>query len=112
VKKVIVRAPESGDEAIRKEASTTSSDDDKPAPAPNKAQTQTTTSSPKSIEKPKQTTPQRNFVEDNFNDDGDNEVSDDVPEDTPIAPKRKGADFYHSDGVNMIMELFDGKIIE
>lgn len=106
VGKVIVRAPESGDEAIKKEQS--ASDDDKPAPAqsaarPTTPQTVTQTEIKKEEQEVKEIlstmpTPNPNLTQ------------------TPQQPVRRraldGSDSFHSDGVNMVMDLFDGKLIE
>jgi DNA polymerase-3 subunit gamma/tau len=107
VKKVIVRAPESGDEAIRKEQSS-KDDDESPAPAPKKVETKSTPAPVKpQMQKPKV----ESVTVQNESADESSEV--DVSEaGEPLPIKRKGADAYHSDGVNMVMELFDGKFIE
>jgi DNA polymerase-3 subunit gamma/tau len=106
VKKVIVRAPESGDEAIRKEQS--SKDDESPAPAPKKVETKSTPAPVKpQMQKPKveSETVQNESADESSEIDASEAVE-------PLPTKRKGADAYHSDGVNMVMELFDGKFIE
>lgn len=110
VKKVVVRAPEAGDDAIRKESG---SDDDKPAPAPVK------TYAPKKEEfkkedvvqavkakeeaeiKPVTSAKSESIVTPKSNDST-----------TVIKPHKTGEAAYHSDGVNMVMDLFDGKLIE
>jgi predicted nucleic acid-binding Zn-ribbon protein len=106
VKKVIVRAPESGDEAIRKEQSS-KDDDESPAPAPKKLETKTSPAPVKpQVEKPKvEAVVQEETVDENLDDEDSETVE-------PLPIRRKGADAYHSDGVNMVMELFDGKFIE
>lgn len=97
VGKVIVRAPESGDQAIRKEQSATDDGDDKPAPAPAK---KINNPAPAMVEVPKEEI--KDAVE-SFE-----KTKTKVPAGAPHLPK----DSFHSDGVNMVMELFDGKLIE
>lgn len=97
VNKVIVRAPESGDEAIRKEQAA-SDEDDTPAPAPVR----------KEVQKPvvKEEPPKEQVKE---------AVEDFVaqkPVEVPKTVQVKKNDSFHSDGVNMVMELFDGKLID
>lgn len=94
VSKVIVRAPESGDEAIRKEQQcSTSADDDKPAPAQTPVK--------KFVPKPQ---PKNEEIQ---------EAVDTLKVQQAAPPKKKHAtDSYHSDGVNMVMDLFEGKFIE
>jgi DNA polymerase-3 subunit gamma/tau len=99
VKKIIVRAPESGDEAIRKEQSS-SDDDDKPAPAKVK-------SAPETIKKVQ---PQKSI--ESISEKDSIEEALDAEEQTTPAPHRHKQESYHSDNVNMVMELFDGKFIE
>lgn len=106
VGKVIVRAPESGDEAIKKEQA--AADDEKPAPAQNSTatrQAQQTAAKEEAREEeqeakeaissmPKIPQPPQNIQQ-------------------PV--KRRaldGSDSFHSDGVNMVIDLFDGKFIE
>lgn len=94
VSKVIVRAPESGDEAIRKEQQcSTSADDDKPAPAQTPVK--------KFVPKPQ---PKNEEIQ---------EAVDTLKVQQAVPSKKKHAtDSYHSDGVNMVMDLFEGKFIE
>lgn len=96
VGKVIVRAPESGDEAIRKEQAS-DDNDDKPAPAP--AKKINNPPAPK-VEVPKEEI--KEAVE------SLEKAKTAVPSGAPHLPK----DSFHSDGVNMVMELFDGKLID
>lgn len=99
VKKIIVRAPESGDEAIRKEQ-TAGDEDDKPAPAPKPVP-----QSKPEIKKEEIVEAVEAKEEIDSQDDDDNEPSQVV--------KRKSSDSsFHSDNVNMVMELFDGKFID
>lgn len=94
VSKVIVRAPESGDEAIRKEQQgSTSADDDKLAPAQ---------------------TPVKKFVPNPQPKNEEIQEAVDTLNVQQAAPSKKkhATDSYHSDGVNMVMDLFEGKFIE
>ena len=94
VSKVIVRAPESGDEAIRIELQgSTSADDDKPAPAQTPVK--------KFVPKPQPKNEEIQEAVDTLN----------VQQATP-SKKKHATDSYHSDGVNMVMDLFEGKFIE
>ncbi len=106
VGKVIVRAPESGDEAIKKEQA--AADDEKPAPAQNSTatrQAQQTAAKEEAREEEQEA----------------KEVISSMPK-IPQPPqniqqpvKRRaldGSDSFHSDGVNMVIDLFDGKFIE
>ena len=94
VSKVIVRAPESGDEAIRKEQQgSTSADDDKPAPAQTPVK--------KFVPKPQPKNEEIQEAVDTLN----------VQQAAP-SKKKHATDSYHSDGVNMVMDLFEGKFIE
>lgn len=106
VGKVIVRAPESGDEAIKKEQA--AADDEKPAPAQNSTatrQAQQTAAKEEAREEEQEA----------------KEVISSMPK-LPQPPQNlqqpvrrralDGSDSFHSDGVNMVMDLFDGKFIE
>ena len=94
VSKVIVRAPESGDEAIRKEQQgSTSEDDDKPAPAQTPVK--------KFVPKPQPKNEEIQEAVDTLN----------VQQAAPLK-KKHATDSYHSDGVNRVMDLFEGKFIE
>ena len=106
VGKVIVRAPESGDEAIKKEQA--AADDEKPAPAQNSTatrQAQQTTAKEEARKEEQEA----------------KEVISSMPK-IPQPPQNlqqpvrrralDGSDSFHSDGVNMVMDLFDGKFIE
>ena len=94
VSKVIVRAPESGDEAIRKEQQgSTSADDDKTAPAQTPVK--------KFVPKPQPKNEEIQEAVDTLN----------VQQAAP-SKKKHATDSYHSDGVNMVMDLFEGKFIE
>ncbi len=96
VAKVIVRAPESGDEAIRKEQQgSASADDDKPAPAQAPAK--------KFEPKPQPKAEEIHEAVDTLK----------ASNAQAVPPKKKhSTDSYHSDGVNMVMDLFEGKFIE
>ena len=106
VGKVIVRAPESGDEAIKKEQA--AADDEKPAPAQKSTatrQAQQTAAKEEAREEEQEA----------------KEVISSMPK-IPQPPQNlqqpvrrralDGSDSFHSDGVNMVMDLFDGKFIE
>lgn len=114
VKKIIVRSPESGDDAIRAEQS--SSDDDKPAPAPKK---------PLIVEKPEVSNNEvKEILEENISTQASavlNKVAQPVqtgiPQKQPPQPVQvhkipNGDSSYHSDNVNMVMDLFEGKFLE
>lgn len=114
VKKIVVRSPESGDDAIRAEQS--SSDDDKPAPAPKK---------PLIVEKPEVSNNEvKEILEENISTQASavlNKVAQPVqtgiPQKRPPQPVQvhkipNGDSSYHSDNVNMVMDLFEGKFLE
>lgn len=114
VKKIIVRSPESGDDAIRAEQS--SSDDDKPAPAPKK---------PLIVEKPEVSNNEvKEILEKKVSTQTPavlnkvaQPVQTGVPQKQPQQPVQvhkipNGDSSYHSDSVNMVMDLFEGKFIE
>lgn len=114
VKKIVVRSPESGDDAIRAEQS--SSDDDKPAPAPKK---------PLIVEKPKVSNNEvKEILEKKVSTQTPvvlnkvaQPVQTGVPQKQPQQPVQvhkipNGDSSYHSDSVNMVMDLFEGKFIE
>lgn len=114
VKKIVVRSPESGDDAIRAEQS--SSDDDKPAPAPKK---------PLIVEKPEVSNNEvKEILEENISTQSSavlNKVAQPVqtgiPQKQPPQPVQvhkipNGDSSYHSDNVNMVMDLFEGKFLE
>lgn len=103
VNKVIVRAPESGDETIRKEQ-VSSDEDETPAPAPVVSTPQKQKTEPVQSEKnEKNKDDQEVPIEDNIID---------VQQVQKNTTTNLRNDSFHSDGVNMVMELFDGKIIE
>ena len=114
VKKIVVRSPESGDDAIRAEQS--SSDDDKPAPAPKK---------PLIVEKPEVSNNEvKEILEKKVSTQTPavlnkvaQPVQTGVPQKQPQQPVQvhkipNGDSSYHSDSVNMVMDLFEGKFIE
>jgi len=114
VKKVIVRAPEAGDEAIRKEQSNdSSSDDDKPAPAQK---------SDASENKEKTVQVEQKISQLNVGDVEDSNDEIDVVNDVMLEDEtqdfqnhttsKKPVSTGHSDGVNMVMDLFEGKFID
>ena len=111
VKKIIVRSPESGDDAIRAEQS--SAEDEKPAPAPKK---------PLIVEKPEVSNEE---VKEILGEKTVPKVLQQVatpakvgtPQKQPQQPVQihkipNGDSSYHSDSVNMVMDLFEGKFIE
>ena len=112
--KIIVRAPAPGDEAIRSEKTqSSSSDDEQPAPAVKPVQEVKSTSP--SLNPQIQKTQVSKSVEAN---DASNEIQTE-PESKAVEiqkPKfsatRNPDSSYHSDSVNMIMDLFEGKFIE
>ncbi len=96
VKKIIVRAPESGDDAIRKEQ-TAGEDEDKPAPAVKQVQ---------------KTTPPEIKKEDVI-EAVESKIQSESIDENEQRPIRKAPDSaFHSDIVNSVMDLFDGKIID
>ncbi len=111
VKKIIVRSPESGDDAIRAEQSST--EDDKPAPAPKK---------PLIVEKPEVSNEEvKEILEEKPIPKVLNQVATPVKTGTPQKQPQQptqlhkmptGDSSYHSDNVNMVMDLFEGKFIE
>lgn len=114
VKKIVVRSPESGDDAIRAEQS--SSDDDKPAPAPKK---------PLIVEKPEVSNNEvKEILEENISTQASavlNKVAQPVqtgipqkqpPQQVQVHKIPNGDSSYHSDNVNMVMDLFEGKFLE
>lgn len=92
VKKVLVRAPQPDDDKIIKEQS--ASDDDKPAPVP------------KPLPKPKQNVPQKEDIEEAI------AIKKETDAQQQKTHHKKDDEFNHSDEVNMIVDLFDGKLIE
>ncbi len=94
--KVIVRAPESGDDAIRKEASNGNSDDEAPAPAPAHVKENP-------VKKPKKE-PEMTVQE-------VKEVVE-IKQQTTLAKPKTGEAMFHSDTVNNVMDIFEGKFIE
>lgn len=114
VKKIVVRSPESGDDAIRAEQS--SSDDEKPAPAPKK---------PLIVEKPEVSNNEvKEILEENISTQASSvlnkvaqPVQTGIPQKQPPQPVQvhkipNGDSSYHSDNVNMVMDLFEGKFLE
>lgn len=110
--KIIVRAPAPGDDAIRSEKSQSSSDDDQPAPAVKPVQE--VKSATPSLESQNQKAPVKKAVEPEVSDKIQTE-SDvktvEIPK-TKFSATRNPDSSYHSDSVNMIMDLFEGKFIE
>ena len=100
-KKIIIRAPESGDEALRKE-NNNSSDDEKPAPA----QISTMQTEPE-ITKEEVVAAVEAKTEVDEADDSNEDIDNSNPQKS--SSSKSG---FHSDTVNNVMELFEGKIIE
>lgn len=99
-KKIIVRAPESGDEAIRKEQSG-SSEDESPAPAP------------KVVKQPEPVIKKEEVIQAvEAREEADSESDNSADESDSPMPRKNSANGYHSDNVNMVMDLFEGKFIE
>lgn len=95
--KVIVRAPEASDDAIRKESGS-SSDDETPAPA---------------VEKPVQAEkviPEPEPTKEEVNEIVEEVKSADAP--AKLVKAKTGEALMHSDIVNNVMDLFEGKFIE
>ena len=116
VQKIVVRQPESGDNAIRKEQS--SSDDDKPAPTPAESK-----SAERAKVKEEQAKEEVQAIEtvEQVAQTPAVEPAQNVTQTQPkpdVEPMKKqknyngSASTFHSDGVNMVMDLFDGKFIE
>ena len=111
VKKIVVRSPESGDDAIRAEQS--SAEDDKPAPAPKK---------PLIVEKPEVSNEEvKEILDEKPVPKVLNQVATPVKTGTPQKQPQQptqlhkmptGDSSYHSDNVNIVMDLFEGKFIE
>lgn len=102
VGKVIVRAPESGDDAIRKEQVSDDADEN-PAPAQLEKQVEQPV---KKVELQKEVEPPKEEINDVV------ESFEEVKVATPVSSPHLPKDSFHSDGVNMVMELFDGKLID
>lgn len=110
--KIIVRAPAPGDDAIRSEKSQSSSDDDQPAPAVKPVQE--VKSATPSLESQNQKAPVKKAVEPDASDKIQTESdvkTTEIPK-TKFSATRNPDSSYHSDSVNMIMDLFEGKFIE
>ncbi|MGN0030847.1 MAG: DNA polymerase III subunit gamma/tau [Candidatus Gastranaerophilaceae bacterium] len=98
-KKIIVRAPEAGDDKLRQEKS--SEDDEKPAPA----------QAPKKDFTPAQSEEiNKSDIDEAIDNKNDIEQSDN--EDSQPQITKTAESMYHSDEVNMVMDLFEGKIID
>lgn len=118
VERIIVRLPESGDNALRKEQS--SSEDDKPAPALTSSTTETTKIENEQAEEEGQAAATLDSFEPSQVPQNDitiqNSTGSDSVNHLQQGTKKKSfsgsADSFHSDGVNMVMDLFDGKFIE
>lgn len=110
--KVIVRAPAPGDDAIRAGQSNSAGDgdDDKPAPAPAKSSVITQEKS-LNVKKDDSGSVQLNKKQiSNESMQTEQKVAD-VPLEKPKISTNPDSS-YHSDNVNMVMDLFDGKLID
>lgn len=111
--KVIVRAPAPGDDAIRAGQSNSAAgdgDDDKPAPAPAKSSVITQEKS-LNVKKDDSGSVQLNKKQiSNESMQTEQKVAD-VPLEKPKISTNPDSS-YHSDNVNMVMDLFDGKLID
>ena len=116
VDKIIVRLPESGDNELRKEQSSSV------APVSVNLQSQSAEvakPSNKEVEIVSEKTPlaeekiSKAPKEENLTEPDNSDVKSEMKVSTPKTKTFNGsADSYHSDGVNMVMDLFDGKFIE
>ena len=116
VDKIIVRLPESGDNELRKEQSSSV------APASVNLQSQSAEvakPSNKEVEIVSEKTPlaeekiSKAPKEENLTEPDNSDVKSEMKVSVPKTKTFNGsADSYHSDGVNMVMDLFDGKFIE
>ncbi len=124
VSRVVVRAPEAGDDAIRKEQGDTS-DDEKPAPVSKTATTAMPVIAAPAVQKQRleenvkfepellsQTTGEPVEILDEHESQDDNTVLEGSEDTLAQVLKEKNESAYHSDGVNMVLDLFEGKIIE
>lgn len=105
--KVIVRAPAAGDDSIRKEQAG-SDDEEAPAPAPVKKAANIEKQEPKPQEV-KDAIEQKETLQ-NQNTQGQNNNSEQHEVKQKFAHRADSS--YHTDNVNMIMDLFEGKFIE
>ncbi len=116
VDKIIVRLPESGDNELRKEQSSSV------APASVNLQSQSAEvakPSNKEVEIVSEKTPlaeekiSKAPKEENLTEPDNSDVKSEMKVSVPKTKTFNGsADSFHSDGVNMVMDLFDGKFIE
>ena len=116
VDKIIVRLPESGDNELRKEQSSSV------APVSVNLQSQSAEvakPSNKEVEIVSEKTPlaeekiSKAPKEENLTEPDNSDVKSEMKVSVPKTKTFNGsADSYHSDGVNMVMDLFDGKFIE
>ena len=110
--KVIVRAPAPGDDAIRAGQSNSAGDgdDDKPAPAPAKS---SVIAQEKSLNVKKDDSGSVQLNKKQISNESmqtEQKVAD-VPLEKPKISTNPDSS-YHSDNVNMVMDLFDGKLID
>jgi len=113
--KIIVRAPESGDNKIRKNQKTSDDANDTPAPAGNDTAAQMAAKREQQVQEEQEA---EDIIAQSREDAalGESRKSDTGAVPPAGAVKRRFTEdsdrSFHSDGVNMVMELFDGKIIE
>lgn len=111
VKKIIVRAPEPGDDNIRKsQTKEDDNSDDKPAAA------QAEQIKPRTfVQPPAEHTADEviEAIDSNSEESEDEQLQDDADEPVSKTVKNLSSEHsFHSDEVNMVMELFEGKFIE
>jgi len=118
VKKVIVRAPESGDDKLRS-GQNQEENDDKPAPASKTQEAAKTipavNSNPQTASRSFTDTPSEISapVEENDGQPADEQEAEAEADSAPVAAKTSKPDStYHTDEVNMVMDIFEGKIID
>ncbi len=111
VKKVIVRMPEQGDDAIRAEQSSSDDTDEKPAPAKKPLIVPPSETVPELVENDSPQNPDEDSSDEDITDiDTESAEGEVKPSDTKSSEVLGNS--YHSDSVNMVMDLFEGKIIE
>lgn len=123
VKKIIVRSPEPGDDNIRKSQKSEDSDDDKPAAVKPTVEANSVKS--QKVQEPSKPAPVHKNVEVDSVEEDSSDSSEDLPEDDgqdssekdiaqekSISSKMSTDHSFHTDEVNMVMELFEGKFID
>lgn len=111
VKKVIVRMPQQGDDAIRAEQSSSDEADEKPAPAKKPLIVEKSEPVPEFVDDNSSQNPDDDSLDEDISDEDSEAAEGEVkPSDTKSSEVMENS--YHSDSVNMVMDLFEGKIIE